>query len=87
MVFIPGVRKKLFKTCTNFTRDSLPKRKLIFSQIHKNEGMLLQYSGAALVRDADSKMGQVTAAMRGQIRNPSGNTHIGVTLGDGLGLL
>ena len=49
--------------------------------------MLLQYSGAALVREADSKMAQVTAGMRGQIHNPSGHTHVGVTLGDGLGLL
>ena len=39
--------------------------------------MVLQYSGAALVRDADSKMAQVTAAMRDQIRNQSGHTHIG----------
>ena len=77
----------MFKTCTNFTRDSLSKRNLIFAQTHKNEGMLLQYSGAALVRDADSKTTQVTAAMRDQIHNPSGHTRIGVTLGDGLGLL
>ena len=41
----------------NFTRDTLPRKNLIFAQIHKSaKGMLLQYSGAALVRDADIEM-------------------------------
>ena len=41
----------------NFTRDTLPRKNLIIAQIHKSaKGMLLQYSGAALVRDADIKM-------------------------------
>ena len=30
---------------------------------------------AALVRDADREMAQVTAAMRDQVHNPSGHTH------------
>ena len=77
----------MFETCTNFTRDSLPKRMLIFAQITQIQGHATAYSGVALVRDADSKTAQVTAAIRGHIRNPSGCTHIGVTLGDGLGLL
>ena len=77
----------MFKTCTNFTRDSLPKRMLIFAQITQIQGHVTAYSGVALVRDADSKMAQVTAAMRGHICNPSARTHTGVTLGDGLGLL
>ena len=41
----------------NFTRDILPRKNLIIAQIHKSaKGMLLQYSGAALVRDADIEM-------------------------------
>ena len=41
----------------NFTRDTLPRKNLIIAQIHKSaKGMLLQYSGAALVRDADIDM-------------------------------
>ena len=41
----------------NFTRDTLPRKNLIFAQIHKSaKGLLLQYSGAALVRDADIEM-------------------------------
>ena len=41
----------------NFTRHTLPRNNLIFPQIHKSgKGMLLQYSGAALVRDADIEM-------------------------------
>ena len=41
----------------NFTRDTLPRKNLIFAQIQKNaKGLLLQYSGAALVRDADIEM-------------------------------
>ena len=41
----------------NFTRDTSPRKNLIFAQIHKSsKGMLLQYSGAALVRDADIEM-------------------------------
>ena len=41
----------------NFTRDALPRKNLIFAQIHKSaKGLLLQYSGAALVRDADIEM-------------------------------
>ena len=40
----------------NFTRDTWPSKNLIFAQMHKSEGMLLQYSGAALVRDADIEM-------------------------------
>ena len=41
----------------NFTRDILPRKNLIFAEIHKSaKGLLLQYSGAALVRDADIKM-------------------------------
>ena len=41
----------------NFTRNTLPRKNLIFAQIHKSvKGMLLQYSGAALVRDADIEM-------------------------------
>ena len=35
---------------------------------HKSEGMLLQYSGAALVKDTNSKMAQLTAAIRDQVR-------------------
>ena len=38
----------------NFTRNTLPRKNLIFAQIHKSvNGMLLQYSGAALVTDTD----------------------------------
>ena len=37
----------------NFTSDTWPSKNLIFAQTHKSEGMLLQYSGAALVRYAD----------------------------------
>ena len=38
----------------NFTRDTLSRKNLIFAQVRKSaKGMLLQYSGAALVRDAD----------------------------------
>ena len=41
----------------NFTRDTLPRKSLIFAQIHKSaKGLLLQYSGAALVRDANIEM-------------------------------
>ena len=41
----------------NFTRNTLPRKNQIFAQIHKSaKGMLLQYSGAALVRDADIEM-------------------------------
>ena len=41
----------------NFTRDTLPMKNLTIAQIHKSaKGMLLQYSGAALVRDADIQM-------------------------------
>ena len=41
----------------NFTRDTLPRKNLIFAQIHKSaKGLLLQYSGAAPVRDADIEM-------------------------------
>ena len=41
----------------NFTRGTLPRKNLIFAQIHKSaKGLLLQYSGAALVRDADIEM-------------------------------
>ena len=41
----------------NFTRDTLPRKNLIFAEIHKSaKGLLLQYSGAALVRDADIEM-------------------------------
>ena len=41
----------------NFTRDTLPSKNLIIAQIHKiAKGMLLQYSGAALLRDADIEM-------------------------------
>ena len=41
----------------NFTRDTTPRKNLIFAQIHKSaKGLLLQYSGAALVRDADIEM-------------------------------
>ena len=41
----------------NFTRNTLPRKNLIFAQKHKSaKGMLLQYSGAALVRDADIEM-------------------------------
>ena len=35
----------------NFTRDILPRKNIIFAQIHKSAGMLLQYSGAALMRN------------------------------------
>ena len=38
----------------NFTRDTLQRKNVIFAQIHK--GLLLQYSGAALVRDANIEM-------------------------------
>ena len=38
----------------NFTRDTLPRKN---AEIHKSaKGLLLQYSGAALVRDADIEM-------------------------------
>ena len=41
----------------NFTRDTLPRKNLIFAQIHKSaKGLLLQCRGAALVRDADREM-------------------------------
>ena len=41
----------------NFTRDTLLRKNLIIAEIHKSaKGMLLQYSGAALVRDADIEM-------------------------------
>ena len=41
----------------NFTRDTLQRKNVIFAQIHKNtKGLLLQYGGAALVRDADIEM-------------------------------
>ena len=41
----------------NFTRDTLPRKNLIIAQIHRSaKGMKLQYSGAALVRDADIKI-------------------------------
>ena len=41
----------------NFTRDTLPRKNLIFAEIHKSaKSMLLQYSGAAPVRDADIEM-------------------------------
>ena len=41
----------------NFTRDTLPRKNLIIAQIHKSaKGMLLQYCGAALLRDADIEM-------------------------------
>ena len=34
----------------NFTRDTLPRKNQIFAQIHKSaKGLLLQYSGAALL--------------------------------------
>ena len=41
----------------NFKKDTLPRKNLICAQIHKRaKGLLLQYSGAALVRDADIEM-------------------------------
>ena len=41
----------------NFTRDTLPRKNLIFAQTQKSaKDLLLQYSGAALVRDADIEM-------------------------------
>ena len=41
----------------NFTRNTLPRKNLVFAQIHKGaKGLLLHYSGAALVRDADIEM-------------------------------
>ena len=42
----------------NFTRrHTWPRKNLIFAQIHKSaKGMLLQYSGAALVRENDIEM-------------------------------
>ena len=41
----------------NFTRDTPPRKNLIFAQIHKSaKGLVLQYSGAALVRDGDIEM-------------------------------
>ena len=41
----------------NFTRDTLQRKNVIFAQIHKSaKGLLLQYSGAAPVRDADIEM-------------------------------
>ena len=42
-----------FKTCTKRHKGYFAR---VFAQIHKSEGMLLQYSGAALVRDADIEM-------------------------------
>ena len=40
-----------------FTRGTLPKKNLIFAEIHKSaKSMLLQYRGAAPVRDADIEM-------------------------------
>ena len=38
------------------------------AKIHKSKGMLMQYSGAALVRDTNNKMAQFTVAMRGQVK-------------------
>ena len=40
----------------------------LYKTLHKSEIILLQYSGAALVRDTDSKTAQLTAAMRDQVR-------------------
>ena len=41
----------------NFTRDTLPRKSLIFAQIHKSaKGLLLQYSGAVLVKNVDIEM-------------------------------
>ena len=42
----------------NFTRDTLQRNNVIFfAQIHKSaKGLLLQYSGATVVRDADVEM-------------------------------
>ena len=41
----------------NFTRDTLPRKNLIFAEIHKSaKSMLQQHSGAALVRHADIKV-------------------------------
>ena len=46
-----------FLLVQNFTMDTLPRKNLIIAQIHKSaKGMLLQYSGAALVRDSDIEM-------------------------------
>ena len=42
----------------------------LYKTLHKSESILLQYSGAALVRDTDSKMSQLIAAMRDQVRRP-----------------
>ena len=45
----------LFKTSQGVY--TLPRKNIVFAQIHKSpKGMLLQYSGAALVRDADIEM-------------------------------
>ena len=42
---------------TTSSKHTLPRKNLIIAQIHKSaKGMLLQYSGAALVRDADIEM-------------------------------
>ena len=65
----------------NFTRDILPRKNIIFAQIHKSAGMLLQYSGAALMRNGLSNSPVV---MGDQVHNPSGHTHTGVKLGNGL---
>ena len=60
-----------------FTRDTLPWKDLNFAQIHKSaKGMILQYSVAALVRDADIEMAisNSLVAMIDQVHNPSGHT-------------
>ena len=47
----------IYSTSSKLHRNTLPRKNLIFAQIHKSaKGMLLQYSGAALVRDADIEM-------------------------------
>ena len=49
-----GEETIVHSTSSNFTKDILPRKNLTIAQIHKSaKGMLLQYSGAALVRDAD----------------------------------
>ena len=41
----------------NFTRNTLSRKNQIFAQIHKSaKEMIVQYSGAAPVRDADIEM-------------------------------
>ena len=41
----------------NFTMDTLQRKNVIFAHIHKSaKGLLLQYSDAAIVRDADIEM-------------------------------